>query len=104
MATPGMGEEGMLPTVRMDDPRMKAVINQLWQQFGRMPTRTEIAEAMAFATTGAPQAPAAPGGVGQRTAPSGSIEEKLMRDAAMKLQQGPPAHMLRNRGMLPIGR
>jgi hypothetical protein len=100
MPTPGMGEAGMLPTVGVNDPRTQAAIQYLRSK--NMPlTRANIAEAIAVGPSGW-TAPAAPGGMGQRTAPPGSIEEKLMRESAQKLQQGPPAHMLRNRGMLPI--
>jgi hypothetical protein len=62
---------------------------------GEPVTRERLAEAIAIGAGAAP-APSESGGLGERKAPPGSIEEKLLREHEEKRRQSvPPPGMLR---------
>ena len=93
-------ENGPLPTVTPE--QVRAAIEHLKAK-GVPLTRTNIAEAAAMIGRGAapaPRAPSAPGGFGQRIADPDSAEGRAEAALELKRKMGPPAEMLRNRGML----
>src|SRR3989304_3842643 len=93
-------ENGPLPTVTPE--QVKAAI-ELLKAKGVPLTRTNIAEAAAMIGRGAalaPRAPSAPGGLGQRLAAPGTAGGRAEAALELKRKMGPPAEMLRNRGML----
>jgi len=96
------GSGGVLPGIDMRDPRVQRAARLLAAR-GIPVTRVNLAEALALegSESQAPAAPGQPGGMGQRTAPAGSAEERAERAIEEKRRQGPPAEMLRRqrRGM-----
>lgn len=104
MPMPGLGEAGMLPSITKEQEA--AAVMRLRAK--NLPlTRTNIAEEAALGTGGMPADPrmAAPGGMGERRAPAGSIEERLTNpDAARKAAQDEQFRqlMMKRGGMLPL--
>lgn len=105
MADPRM--PGMLPiagtgvsgSINMNDPDVKAAVARLRAK-GLPLNRVNIAEELAvgIAESAQPDGIPTPGAtrpaMGERVAPAGSIEEKLLREAERKRKMGPPPGMV----------
>ena len=90
----GMLPRPLVPGMNMNDPAVRAAVERVLAK-GLPLNKVNIAEELAM---GGPalQAPITPA-MGERRAPAGSIEEKLLLEAERKRRMGPPPGMLPQR-------